>query len=183
MRESNELLHRLPAAAVMTVLCLDLTCLCGCATNPTRRTIGDEIVQKFGSIREALEQPWEARSSSPAAPRILLSLSQKADLMYAVKDCYLWESPKGDSVGPVGCCSPDLYCLCVGPVPNERFSFYFVKDGFLVAYLCPSPDDVIAVHRSLKALFSDDADKGVDSVPEVGNGVTGNSNPEEEDLF
>ena len=185
MKKSNGCVRLLPGAVVMAILWLVLTCFSGCVTSHARRTIGDEIVEKYGSLEIAIEQPWEARAVGwSRRPRVLLSHSQKTDLMYAIKDCYVWERPKGDFENSIGGCSSDgIYRLCVGPVPNERFSFYVIDDGFLVGYLCPSPYDVVEVHRKLKAIFSDATDIGSCYLPKQGNDTADESELKEDDLF
>jgi len=148
-------------------------CLGGCIvthSRQTRQTIELEVVKEFGSRENAFKQPWVLRSVSGESRPMVLTANQKAALMDAIRNCYVWKN-SDDEKG--GCCAPPgLYRLCVGPgygrygyeVP--RFSLYLHEDGFLIGYMCASPDDIVNVHYTIKAIFRGDPfiDEGKDEV-------------------
>lgn len=146
------------AALMQKLMLLALFCLGGCTianTRQSRVTIGDEVIAAFGSIESALQQPWIIWSVFGKARPRELTEDQKATLMDAIKDCYVWEQDgaREETEGGSVCASPDLYVLDVGPGLVPKFSLYLLESGFLAYHMCASPGDVVNVNYTIRAIF------------------------------
>ena len=145
-------------ALMQKLMLLALFCLGGCTianTRQSRVTIGDKVIAAFGSIESALQQPWIIRSVFGKARPRELTEDQKATLMDAIKDCYVWEQDgaREETEGGSVCASPDLYVLNVGPGLVPKFSLYLLESGFLAYHMCASPGDVVNVNYTIRVIF------------------------------
>ena len=136
-------------------------CLGGCIvahSQQARQTIELEVINEFGSRENALQQPWVLRSVFGESRPIELTANQKEALMDAIKDCYVWSDGKTGG----GCAAPGLYCLHVTPgygsddYDGPEFFMYLHEEGFLIGYMCATPDDIVNVHYTIKAIFRGD---------------------------
>lgn len=112
-------------------------------------TIGNEIVEIFGSLDDAVKERWIVWSIGGVHLPRELTPCCKGELLYAIKDCYFAGNDlvRKDNV----CCPAGVFKLEIGRSPGPNYSLYFMADGFLLSYLCRSPDDVVNVHRLLKS--------------------------------
>lgn len=140
-------------------------CLGGCIvahSQQARQTIELEVINEFGSRENALNQPWVLMSVVGESRPMVLTANQKAALMDAIKNCYGWGWKSSDDEKGGGCAAPGLYRLCVGPgygrydYYGPEFSLYLDKEGFLIGYMCATPDDIVNVHYTIKAIFCGD---------------------------
>ena len=145
---------RVSALALFTAACLG-----GCmVTNllQPRLTVEREIVNVFGSRENALQQPWVLRSVFGKCRPFELTANQKIALMDAIKDCYVWRNSDG---GGGGCAAPGLYHLYVSPgrgrfdYDGPEFSMYLSEEGFLIGYMYPTPNDIVVVYDTIRAIF------------------------------
>lgn len=144
---------RVSALALFTAACLG-GCMVANLLQP-RLTVEREIVNVFGSRENALQQPWVLRSVFGESRPIELTANQKEALMDAIKDCYVWS----DGMTGGGCAAPGLYRLCVGPgygrydYDGPEFFMYLHKEGFLIGYMYATPNDIVVVYDTIRAIF------------------------------
>ena len=143
---------------VSALVLFTTVCLSGCmVTNllQPRLTVERKIVNVFGSRENALQQPWVLRSVFGGSRPIELTANQKEALMDAIKDCYVWSDGKTGG----GCAAPGLYCLHVTPgygrddYDGREFFMYLHEEGFLIGYMYATPNDIVVVYDTIRAIF------------------------------
>lgn len=144
---------RVSALALFTAACLG-GCMVANLLQP-RLTVEREIVNVFGSRENTLQQPWVLRSVFGESRPIELTANQKEALMDAIKDCYVWSDGKTGG----GCAAPGLYRLHVTPgygdydYDGPEVFMYLHKEGFLIGYMYATPNDIVVVYDTIRAIF------------------------------
>ena len=128
---------------------------CGCITVNHHKTLSEELVDCYGSLENAISQPWTVCPVIPIPGKkyrvVKLTSRQKTKVLSAIKDCI---RPDHTEQRSRGCCAPfGMYDLTIGPGPYDRsapdFQIYFVEQGFLRDFVPPTPVGVFEVYYTL----------------------------------
>ena len=141
---------------------------CGCITVNHHKTLSEELVDCFGSMENAINQPWTFCPTMPIPGqeyrRVKLTNTQKTKVLSAVKDCI---RPDSIEQKPQQCYAPFgfFYVVSIGPGFDDltvpTFEIDFVGAGFLTDFVPTTPEGVFEVYSTIKWLLS-----GMPDMPE-----------------